>query len=197
MNAESYRRGLGPEGRSSPRRARVFTRTRVDRERRPGLSIVAVVRQGGVEGAIRDLGKLLGQLTEELRGVRIARVGVRSHWISEVTSDWEGVLQQYRRAFFAPNAPLGEVGDLSVIVEPPKWPVNGMRVQHGPMKQPQLLAQYLPFPERREHTPELMFFADIDVATDVLPPARDRLACRLPLDWRLRSCAGCAPTTSP
>lgn len=124
-----------------------------------------VARQGPAEGAVEPILRQIRRVETITGKALIERIGVRTHWLTAYHGDWNGLLTQYRAAFLA-KTPVNSLGDdVSIIYEPSDWPVSGTRVQTGPMKQHQLDTQFLVYPDQAENRPELMFFADIDVAT--------------------------------
>ena len=131
-------------------------------------SLVAIVRQGGHEGAVDEIVNRFVRIQREFQDLGIARVGVRSAWLRQVAEDnWEGLVTQFRQAFLAQGQAYERGEDLGVSFsshggEP------GYQVQCGPMGRTQLEEQLLPFPDQFE-SPAFLFFADVDYWVSTMP----------------------------
>ncbi len=136
-------------------------------------SLVAVIRQGEIDGAVDAIIGRLVRVQREFADLGVARVGVRSAWLQAVEDDsWDDLVERFRRGFIAPGPSYERGTDLSLAFsshgEDP-----GYHVQCGPMDREQLHDQFLPFPEKYE-SPERLLFADVDYWVSTVSPFNRR-----------------------
>ena len=137
-------------------------------------NLVAVVQTGAENSGayVPALAGYLWRTRPEFPGT-ISRFGVRSHWLTPVTEDWDVLAARFQSAFLGPVRLDLTITDLSVVYEVEQDETAG-RIQLGPMEKEQLLQQLLRFPEVAEGL-ERFLFVDIDIWTASIPTyERDR-----------------------
>ncbi len=131
-------------------------------------ALVAIIRQGGHDGAVDEIVNRLVPIQREFQNLAISRVGVRSAWLRGVKEEsWEELVTKFRRAFFVPGQAYERGEDLGVSFSS-HGGGPGYQVQCGPMDREQLEQQFLPFPDQYE-SPDLLFFTDVDYWVETVP----------------------------